>query len=114
MIRRLEKRIYLPLPELVSRRQILSIKLKDQKLDGDVDLDEIAGRLEGYSGADIDVIVRDARMQPMRRIGYEELLKNKQKYIEEGISVTKEDFDKAIAGTKPSVTPEHLNKYVEF
>lgn len=80
MIRRLEKRIYIPLPEKVSRKRILEIKLKDQQLEEDVDLEAIAERLDGYSGADIDVIVRDARMQPMRRIGFEEILKHKEKY----------------------------------
>jgi len=40
------------------RRQLLDINLKDVKLADDVKLDEIATKLEGYSGADITNVCR--------------------------------------------------------
>lgn len=58
MRRRLEKRIYIPLPDLDTRRQLLEINLKDVPVKDDVKLDSIAGQLEGYSGSDITSVCR--------------------------------------------------------
>jgi katanin p60 ATPase-containing subunit A1 len=58
MRRRLEKRIYIPLPDLETRQQLLEINLKEVPLDTDVELNVIAGKLEGYSGSDITSVCR--------------------------------------------------------
>jgi katanin p60 ATPase-containing subunit A1 len=65
--RRLEKRIYIPLPDLNGRLALLKINLRDLTLDENVDLEEIANRLDGYSGADITTVCRDAAMMGMRK-----------------------------------------------
>ena len=56
---RLEKTIWIPLPDRQAREQILRWHLKGA-LEGE-DLAVIADRLEGHSGADIEKLVRDAR-----------------------------------------------------
>jgi katanin p60 ATPase-containing subunit A1 len=58
MRRRLEKRIYIPLPDLDTRKQLLEINLKEVPLDTAVDLNLIAEKLEGYSGSDITSVCR--------------------------------------------------------
>ena len=58
MRRRLEKRIYIPLPDLYTRKQLLEINLKEVSIDTDVDLNSIAEKLEGYSGSDITSVCR--------------------------------------------------------
>lgn len=58
MRRRLEKRIYIPLPDSETRRQLLEINLKEVKKADDVDLNAIAEKLEGYSGSDITSVCR--------------------------------------------------------
>ncbi|WP_411023844.1 AAA family ATPase, partial [Salmonella sp. s51228] len=65
--RRLEKRIYIPLPELDGRIDLLKINLKDVKLSDDVDFLEIAKSIDGYSGADLTLVCRDAALMAMRR-----------------------------------------------
>lgn len=45
--RRLEKRIYIPLPDPTGRLALLKINLKEVPLDDDVNLEEIAGNLDG-------------------------------------------------------------------
>ena len=40
------------------RKMLLEINLKDVDLAADVDLEQIAGRLDGYSGADITNVCR--------------------------------------------------------
>ena len=60
--RRLEKRVYIPLPDVEGRTDLFRINMKDVEVDPDVDLDELARKSEGYSGADIANVCRDASM----------------------------------------------------
>lgn len=66
--RRFEKRIYIPLPSFEDRRALFQICLKGLALASDVDLAALAKESDGYSGADIANVCRDAAMQPMRKL----------------------------------------------
>jgi katanin p60 ATPase-containing subunit A1 len=65
--RRLEKRIYIPLPTEIGRREMLRINLKEVQLEASVDLEEVVKKSDGYSGADIALLCREAAYMPMRR-----------------------------------------------
>ena len=65
--RRLEKRIYIPLPSGVGRKELFKINLKDIKMDDNIDWDILVGKCEGYSGADISNVCREAAMMPLRK-----------------------------------------------
>lgn len=65
--RRLEKRIYIELPDQAARRTLLDINLKTVNMSPDVELDSVAAKMNGYSGADITNVCRDAAMMAMRR-----------------------------------------------
>ncbi|KAH6927624.1 hypothetical protein HPB50_006274 [Hyalomma asiaticum] len=56
--RRLEKRIYIPLPNSAGREALLRINLKDVEVCPELDINLIAEQLEGYSGADITNVCR--------------------------------------------------------
>jgi len=56
--RRLEKRIYIPLPSSEGREALLRINLREVTLNDDVGLRDIAEKLQGYSGADITNVCR--------------------------------------------------------
>lgn len=56
--RRLEKRIYIPLPNDEGREALLKINLREVKLDPSVNLGAISRKLQGYSGADITNVCR--------------------------------------------------------
>lgn len=67
--RRFEKRICIPLPDEVARLTIFKIHLGSTPTElTDNDLKILAQKTEGYSGADISVVVRDALMQPIRKV----------------------------------------------
>jgi len=66
--RRFEKRIYIPLPEVEARKNLLLnlMKTTPHKLN-DKDFEEIAKKTDGYSGSDLSVLVRDAVYEPVRK-----------------------------------------------
>lgn len=66
--RRLEKRILIPLPTQKGREELFSINMRDIELAEDVDVEALAQQTEGYSGADIASVCRDASMMSVRRI----------------------------------------------
>lgn len=69
MLRRLEKRILVPLPDPEARRAIFEELLLPQ-LNGAVELplDAMVKGTEGYSGSDIRIVCKEAAMRPLRRI----------------------------------------------
>ncbi|KAK7114143.1 vacuolar protein sorting-associated protein 4-like isoform X2 [Littorina saxatilis] len=67
--RRFEKRIYIPLPEAAARTEIFKIHLgSTPHCLTEADMRELGQRSDGYSGADISIVVRDALMQPVRKV----------------------------------------------
>lgn len=67
--RRFEKRIYIPLPEEQARAVMFKLHLgSTAHCLSDDDFKKLAAATEGYSGADISIIVRDSLMQPVRQV----------------------------------------------
>ena len=67
--RRFEKRIYIPLPEANARSHVFKINMGDTKNSiSESNFQELGQMTDGYSGADISLVVRDALMQPVRRV----------------------------------------------
>uniref|UniRef100_A0AAQ5YB60 vesicle-fusing ATPase n=1 Tax=Amphiprion ocellaris TaxID=80972 RepID=A0AAQ5YB60_AMPOC len=67
--RRFEKRIYIPLPEEHARSFMFKLHLGSTSNDlTEMDFMTLGKKTEGYSGADISIIVRDALMQPVRKV----------------------------------------------
>lgn len=66
---RFEKRIYIPLPEVHARSYMFKLHLGSTPNDlTETDFVTLGKRTEGYSGADVSIIVRDALMQPVRKV----------------------------------------------
>ncbi|HUV33650.1 MAG TPA: AAA family ATPase, partial [Candidatus Desulfaltia sp.] len=95
---RFDRRVYVSPPDMGARLKILQIKTKDMPLAEDVNLESLARRLDSYSGADIDSVVREA--------GFYALRKNPDT---EKVSIA--DFEKAIVEIAPSITPEMVKWY---
>ncbi|XP_061668510.1 katanin p60 ATPase-containing subunit A1 isoform X2 [Syngnathoides biaculeatus] len=114
--RRLEKRIYIPLPSAKGRVELLRISLKELELANDVDLDKIAEQMEGYSGADITNVCRDASLMAMRR-RIEGLTPEEIRNIsrdEMHMPTTMEDFEAALRKVSKSVSAADLEKYEKW
>jgi len=98
---RFDRLVYVPPPDEKARLRILEIKTRDMPLDKGVDPATLARRLAGYSGADIDSIVREAALSALRK-------------NQESDAVTLSDFEEAISKIMPSITPEMEKWYMEI
>jgi vacuolar protein-sorting-associated protein 4 len=68
VLRRFQKRIYIPLPDREARAEIIKIHLrKTQHTLSDDQFLEIADKTEGFSGADISIMVNDAMFESIRK-----------------------------------------------
>lgn len=101
---RLDEKIYIPLPDVTARLQILQMNLEKRPLADDVDLPAIAARLDGYSGADIRNICSKAANIPFLES------------IEAGTmrDISAADFEKVISSTPPSVSKKSVAKYAKY
>ncbi|MGZ8933010.1 MAG: CDC48 family AAA ATPase, partial [Halobacteriota archaeon] len=63
---RLDRLVYIPPPNASSRAQIFAIHLLGKPLAEDVDIEQLAKETEGYVGADIEAICREAAMLALR------------------------------------------------
>ncbi|KAI0312883.1 AAA-domain-containing protein [Amylostereum chailletii] len=67
--RRFEKRIYIPLPGIEARKAMFVIHIGSTPCElTQKDYRTLASKSDGYSGADIAIVVRDALMQPVRKV----------------------------------------------
>jgi SpoVK/Ycf46/Vps4 family AAA+-type ATPase len=63
ILRRLPTRYHIQLPNLHQRTKIFQLILSHEKLDRDVDLEQLAQQTTNYTGSDINEICRQAAMQ---------------------------------------------------
>ncbi|RNF26839.1 putative katanin, putative,serine peptidase, Clan SJ, family S16 [Trypanosoma conorhini] len=119
MRRRLEKRIYIPLPNFDDRMELFRINTKSLSLSPDVDFVHLSKLLQGrhYSCADITNLVRDAAMMTMRRL-MEEMDKSELKRRAAEISklvsekpITMQDFLGAVKNVPSSINVEQIKKF---
>ena len=63
-----EDRIYLPLPEYSARLAMFKLCMAGTPTSiTEANYNVLASKTGGYSGSDIDILVRDALMQPLRK-----------------------------------------------
>ena len=104
----------MPPPDTNGREAMLKIHTAGLKLAGDVDLASLADRLDGYSGADVQLVCRDAAMAPMRAAiagkSPDEIVALQTKGELEG-EITARDFLGAVETTPPSIAPGSLRRF---
>jgi transitional endoplasmic reticulum ATPase len=94
---RFDRLIYVPAPDEGARLNILKIHTKNMPLKA-VELESLAKETNGYSGADLEALVREAALFALR-----EDIASKQ--------VTMKHFDKALKKIKPSITDDIFKRY---
>jgi katanin p60 ATPase-containing subunit A1 len=124
--RRLEKRIYIALPDVACRKELFVLNMKEVEVGGDVDTEELAHKSAGYSGADIANVCRDASMMSVRRImeqarrdglgmsGMQAMLKEQNEEGSLATAVTRADFLYALDKVSRSVSDQDLLRYSDW
>ncbi|NOX71505.1 MAG: CDC48 family AAA ATPase [Candidatus Micrarchaeota archaeon] len=98
---RFDRQIYVSPPDKSTRKKIFAIHAKNMPLDKGVKLDKIVEKTEGYTGADIEAVVREAGMNALRSN-----IKAKK--------VKMKDFENALKEIKPSLNPQIIKFYKEL
>jgi len=107
---RFDKLLYIPPPDLEARKEILKIHTRRKPLADDVNLDEIAERTEGYTGADLEAVCNTAVMLAIREHivnsgNPEEARKNAEK-----LKICRRHFEEALRRVKP-ISQRELDMY---
>ncbi len=95
---RFDRLIYVPPPDARARLEILKVHTRKMPLAKDVDLDGIVKMTEGYSGADLAALCREAALAALREAG-------------KPTKVHMRHFEQAMKAIKPSLDPEEIKKY---
>ncbi|ALM75430.1 CDC48 family AAA ATPase [Thermococcus barophilus] len=110
---RFDRLILVPAPDEKARYEIFKVHTRKMPLSEDVDLKELAKRTEGYTGADIAAVCREAAMNAMRRALKEGIIKPgvKMDEVKQKVKVTMKDFEEALKKVGPSVSKETMEYY---
>ncbi|TFF94388.1 AAA family ATPase, partial [Candidatus Thorarchaeota archaeon] len=95
---RFDSVVFVPPPEVEARKEILKVHTRDMPLTDDINIEKLAEMTEGYSGADIEGLCREAAMAAVR-----EDWKAKP--------VSMKDFESAMEEIRPSISEEDLKRY---
>ncbi|MEM2133235.1 MAG: CDC48 family AAA ATPase [Candidatus Jordarchaeaceae archaeon] len=101
---RFDRLVLVPAPDRASRLRILEIYTVERgmPLAKDVKLERLADRTEGFSGADLENLCRDAGMAAIREKGRD---------VKE---VSMKHFEEAFTRVTASITPEMVKQYEEI
>ncbi|CAL9769898.1 unnamed protein product [Musa acuminata subsp. burmannicoides] len=101
VLRRLVKRIYIPLPDENVRKLLLRNQLKGRAYSlPSGDLERLANITDGYSGSDLQALCEEAAMMPIRELGPQHILTIKASQVR---PLRYEDFQKAMVVIRPSL-----------
>jgi transitional endoplasmic reticulum ATPase len=107
---RFDREIRINPPDELGRKEILKIHTRGMPLDKDVNFDEISLKTSGYTGADLEVLCKEAALKSIKP--YFSELKNIQEKVPtqilEKIKVSRQHFLDALKQVEPSAMREVL------
>ncbi|XP_048413276.1 fidgetin-like protein 1 isoform X2 [Stegostoma tigrinum] len=110
--RRLVKRLYIPLPEISARRQIVKKLMSHENCSlSPEELELIIEQSEGYSGADMTQLCREAALGPIRSIQIADISTITPDQVRPIAFI---DFKNALVNVRPSVSLKDLELYEEW
>jgi len=112
VMRRFQRRIYVPLPDTDARRTLwkkLIAKSKDNISMSTRDVERLVVMSEGFSCSDISSIANEAAFGPLRELGSIEAIKDVKQNAVRPIKM--KDFESATRNAKKSVSDDLLKRY---
>ena len=110
---RLDRHVHVPVPAEAARRKILEVHTRNKPLADDVDLDAIASRTDGYVGADIEALAREAAMAASREF----INSVSREEVDESVGnvrISSDHFEAAMDEVGPSVDEATRERYEEI
>jgi transitional endoplasmic reticulum ATPase len=111
---RLDRVIYVPPPDIESRKKIFEVYLGGAKaiLSPEISIDDLVNRTKGYVGADIEALVREAKLAAMREIvaGFAGKNDAERREAVKQVQITTEHFDQAFGRVKGSLDADTLEE----
>ena len=107
---RLDRHVHVPVPDEESSRAVFAVHTEHKPLADGVDLDDLAARTEGYVGADIEAVCREASMAASREF-ISSVRKEEVAESVGNVRVTMDHFEQALDEVNPSVTDETRKQY---
>ena len=110
---RLDRHIHVPVPDEDARRAILGVHTEAKPLAESVDLDGLAMDMEGYVGADIEAVCREAAMNASRDL----ITSVESDQLDSSLGnvrLTQAHFRQALEDVKPSITEDTRQRYDEI
>ncbi|XP_061454426.1 fidgetin-like protein 1 isoform X1 [Rhineura floridana] len=107
--RRLVKRLYIPLPDASARKQIVSRLMSKERCSlTEEELELIVKKSDGFSGADVTQLCREASLGPIRSLQSADITTIAPEQVR---SIVFQDFDSALKTVRPSVSSKDLELY---
>ncbi|MFW6017645.1 MAG: CDC48 family AAA ATPase [Halapricum sp.] len=110
---RLDRHIHVPVPDEEGRRKIFEVHTQDKPLAEDVDLDELAADTDGYVGADIEALCREAAMAASREF-INSVSPEEVDDTVGNVLISREHFEAAMDEVGPSVNAETRERYEQI
>ncbi|XP_039995077.1 fidgetin-like protein 1 isoform X2 [Xiphias gladius] len=110
--RRLAKRLYIPLPEAAARWQIVTnLMARERNQLREHELESVVTATEGFSGADMTQLCREAALGPIRSIQLNDIATITADQVR---PILYSDFQDALKTVRPSVSSKDLELYEEW
>ncbi|MBN2053052.1 CDC48 family AAA ATPase [Candidatus Woesearchaeota archaeon] len=98
---RFDRIILAPVPDVKTRKEIFKVHTKGMPLDKEIDVSQLIEKTDGYVGADIEAVCREAAIFALREDMKAKTIKLKH-------------FEKAMEKVKPSATKDVAEAYEEL
>ena len=101
---RFDRLLNVPVPDLEARKEILKIHLDKKPLAEDVNIDVLADKTEGSSGADLASLANTTSLLVIKKHITKSKTLEKAKEKLKDLKITMKDFEKTLKKIKPNAT----------
>jgi len=116
---RFDREIEIGVPDEKGRREVLSVHTRGMPLADDVDVDRLAARTHGFTGADLATLAKEAAMSALRKARRQppaETVDDAEsppddaaaRFATADLTITRADFESALAAVEPSAMREYV------
>jgi len=114
---RLDQLVYIPLPDEASRLSIIKACLNKSPIDPDLDLQKLAKKTEGFSGADLTEVCQQAAKMAIRQCIMADIQKNEKEKAGHIVDdtdpvpfISRDHFEEALLHSRKSTAKQDIYK----